>query len=121
VHIGPHGGGLQGSQYGRSKSDSTLLIDATQKNPMPPLALPTREFMERARELWSELGLPPITAARPWHGYDLGEWNARWELFARRATQGDWEQNGIETLARVRKGVQPETPVTKVEGAKANE
>jgi 4-hydroxy-3-polyprenylbenzoate decarboxylase len=121
VHIGPHGGGLQGSQYGRSKSDSTLLIDATQKNPMPPLALPTREFMERARELWSELGLPPITAARPWHGYELGEWNARWELFARRATQGDWEQNGIETLARVRKGVQPETPVTKVEAAKANE
>jgi len=118
VHIGPHGGGLQGSQYGRSKSDSTMLIDATLKNPMPPLALPKREFMEHARELWNQLGLPPLApAARPWHGYELGEWNERWETFARRTTMGDWEQNGSETLARVRKGPTPETPVTSVEAA----
>ncbi len=29
--------------------DSTLLIDATLKYPMAPLALPAREFMELAR------------------------------------------------------------------------
>jgi 4-hydroxy-3-polyprenylbenzoate decarboxylase len=115
VHIAPHGGGLQGSQYGRSKSDSCMLIDATAKNPMPPLALPTREFMERARQLWDELGLPPLSATRPWHGYELGEWTDQWETFARRAIAGDWEQNGVETLARVRKGLTPETPVSKVE------
>ena len=38
-----------------------MLIDATRKRPMPPLALPTREHMEHARELWEELGLPPLT------------------------------------------------------------
>jgi 4-hydroxy-3-polyprenylbenzoate decarboxylase len=116
VHIGPHGGGLQGSQYGRSKSDSCMLIDATLKNPMPPLALPTREFMERARKLWDELGLPPLNPpSPPWHGYQLGEWSERWELFARRTTAGDWERNGTETLARTRKGLTPETPAASVE------
>jgi len=115
VHIAPHGGGLQGSQYGRSKSDTCMLIDATAKNPMPPLALPGREFMERARQLWDELGLPPLSATRPWHGYQLGEWNDRWETFARRAIDGDWERNGEETLARTRKGLIPETPVTAIE------
>ncbi len=115
VQIAPHGGGLQGSQYGRSKSDSCMLIDATLKNPMPPLALPTREFMEHAHALWDELGLPPLTAAAPWHGYQLGEWNERWERFARRTTAGDWEINGAETLARTRKGLTPETPVETVE------
>ena len=117
VHIAPHGGGLQGSQYGRSKSDTCLLIDATAKNPMPPLALPAREFMERARQLWDELGLPPLGDARPpWHGYQLGEWNERWETFARRTVAGDWESNGAETLTRTtRQELTPETPVTSVE------
>ena len=115
VHIAPHGGGLQGSQYGRSKSDSCMLIDATAKNPMPPLALPAREFMERARQLWDELGLPPLSATRPWHGYQLGDWTAQWETFARRTVAGDWEQNGADTLARMRRGLKPETPVSVIE------
>jgi 4-hydroxy-3-polyprenylbenzoate decarboxylase len=116
VHVAPHGGGLQGSQYGRSKSDTCLLIDATLKNPMPPLALPAREFMEHARLLWDRLGLPPLSATPPWHGYELGDWNERWERFAKRAVAGDWEQNGIETLGGTRKDVaKPETPVTMIE------
>ena len=121
VHIAPHGGGLQGSQYGRSKSDSCMLIDATLKNPMPPLALPTRAFMEGARALWNELGFPPITAAAPWHGYQLGEWSDRWELFAQRAAAGDWEINGADTLARTRQGVLPETPAQAIETKSASE
>jgi 4-hydroxy-3-polyprenylbenzoate decarboxylase len=116
VHVAPYHSSLQGSQYGGKTSDSTLLIDATLKNPMPPLALPAREFMEHARGLWDELGLPPLTnVSAPWHGYTLGDWNDRWDLFAARATAGDWEQTGIETLKRERKGLKPETPVTRVE------
>ena len=115
VHIAPYRRGVQGSQYGPEKSESTLLIDATQKYAMAPLALPTREYMEGARAIWQELGLPPITAKPPWHGYTLGDWTRSWERYARRATAGDWEQNGKETIARRRKDVTPETPVRKVE------
>lgn len=112
VHIGPHGGGLQGSQYRKSQSNSCMLIDATQKNPMPPLALPARQYMERARALWIELGLPALNAAQPWHGYQMGQWNDRWELFARRTAEGNWALNGAETSAQTRKGLTPETPMT---------
>ena len=58
---------------------------------MPPLALPTREYMERARGLGRELGLPAFNVQAPWHGYTLGDWNDTWETFARRTTAGDWE------------------------------
>ena len=115
VHIAPYRRGVQGSQYGPGEAESTLMIDATQKHPMAPLALPTREYMEQARGIWNELGLPALATKSPWHGYSLGDWTDVWETFARRATRGDWEQNGIETLARQRGGLNPETPVGKVE------
>ena len=101
-------------------ANSTMLIDATRKRPMPPLALPARPFMERARTIWEELGLPPLVRQSPWHGYTLGEWTDAWETFARRATTGEWETTGRETLARQRTGVTPETP-TRAENAKTAE
>jgi 4-hydroxy-3-polyprenylbenzoate decarboxylase len=110
VHISPYRGGVQGAQYGPHGADSTMLIDATRKRPMPPLALPAREFMEHARTIWDELGLPALTAQSPWHGYTLGDWTDTWETFACRAATGDWETTGRETLARQRAGVMPETP-----------
>ncbi len=115
VHIAPYRRGVQGSQYGPQQSESTMLIDATQKRAMAPLALPAREYMEGARLIWENLGLPALTAKAPWHGYTLGDWTRTWERFAQRASAGDWEQNGIETLARQRGDVTPETPVRKVE------
>jgi 4-hydroxy-3-polyprenylbenzoate decarboxylase len=111
VQLMPYRGGVQGAQYGPGKSDSGLLIDATRKRPMPPLALPRRDIMEHARSLWEELGLPPLTVQSPWHGYTLGEWTDTWEALARRALAGDWEANGLDTLARQRHGLMPETPV----------
>jgi UbiD family decarboxylase len=111
VHLMPNRGGVQGAQYGPSRTDSGLLIDATRKRPMPPLALPTRPHMEHARALWEELGLPALNVQSPWHGYALGEWTDTWELFAQRALAGDWEQSGTETLARQRADLMPETPV----------
>ena len=111
MHIMPNRGGVQGMQYGPRQTDSGLLVDATRKRPMPPLALPTRPFMEHARELWDELGLPALNVQAPWHGYSLGEWTDAWETFAQRTVVGDWEQTGKETLLRQRKGLMPETPV----------
>jgi 4-hydroxy-3-polyprenylbenzoate decarboxylase len=110
MHITPHRGGVQGAQYGPNKSDSGLLVDATRKRPMPPLALPTREYMEHARALWQELGLPALNVQAPWHGYTLDDWTDTWETWARRTTAGDWEETGKETLKRQRKGLLPETP-----------
>ncbi len=94
--------------------DSTMLIDATLKEPAPPLALPKREFMEGARKIWDELGLPALTPQSPWHGYSLGEWDAVWDTYASRAVTGKWEDSGKETFARRRGGLTPETPVKDV-------
>ena len=115
VQLVPYRGGVQGAQYGPDQTDSGMLIDATRKRPMAPLALPTREHMEHAKALWERLGLHPLTVTSPWHGYQLGDWIERWETFARRATAGDWELSGQETLARQRPGLLPETSVREVE------
>ena len=111
VHILPFHGGVQGSQYSGGKPDSKLLIDATMKTAMPPLALPKKEFMERAQELWAQFGLPPITVKAPWHGHSLGRLDRPvGDVWAARAAAGRWEETGRETLARQRTGLKPETP-----------
>lgn len=116
VHLVPHRSSGHGPKSGRRPNDSSLLIDATLKQPFPPLALPTRPFMERARALWDELGLPALSPQPPWHGYTLGDWTERWETYARRAVAGAWEESGRETFARRRGGLTPETPVREGEG-----
>jgi len=45
-----------GSRY--DSEESSLLIDATRKSDFPPLSLPRKEYMERARVIWEELDLP---------------------------------------------------------------
>jgi UbiD family decarboxylase len=54
---------------------SALLVDATRKRPYPPTSLPAQRFMQRAQEIWQELGLPELSLTNPWHGYELGEWS----------------------------------------------
>jgi 4-hydroxy-3-polyprenylbenzoate decarboxylase len=90
VHIAPHRSSGHGPKSGRRSNDSSMLIDATLKQAFPPLALPTREFMEHARAIWDELGLPTLAPQPPWHGYTLGDWTDEWEGFARRAVAGGW-------------------------------
>jgi UbiD family decarboxylase len=114
VQIAPHRAPGHGPKSGPRGEESTLLIDATLKEAMPPLALPKREFMERARTIWNELGLPPLTLREPWHGYSLGDWDAIWDTYASRAVTGKWEESGKETFARRRGGLTPETPVKSV-------
>ncbi|MEW2507303.1 UbiD family decarboxylase [Amycolatopsis sp. CA-161197] len=67
---------------------SALLIDATRKRPYPPTSLPAKEFMDRAQDLWQELGLPELSLAEPWHGYELGEWSDADRHRAAEAVQG---------------------------------
>lgn len=115
----PHRSGGHGPKTdpkaGPRGGDATLLIDATLKSPMPPVALPARSYMERARTMWEELGLPALKPQPPWHGYSLGEWDEAWDRYAARAVEGRWPESGAETFARRRGGLTPETPVRDVE------
>jgi UbiD family decarboxylase len=118
VHIAPHRSAGHGPKSAPREEDSGLLIDATLKHSAPPLALPAREFMERARAIWQELELPALAPQPPWHGYSLGDWSQSWDVYAERAVAGKWQQSGEETFARRRAGLTPETPVREVEGKK---
>ena len=91
--------------------DSTLLIDATLKGGMPPVALPREAYMDRARKIWEHLDLPPLVPESPWAGYSLGDWEDRWEAAAGRAVAGDYLENGRMTAQRQRRAIEPETPV----------
>jgi len=115
VHIAPYRSAGHGPKSEGGGVESTMLIDATQKTADPPISLPKREFMERARAIWEELKLPPIAGRQPWHGYSLGDWDAVWDTFAERAVAGQWEQTGRESFARRRAGLTPETPVKSVD------
>ena len=105
------GHGPKGASAGE---ESGILVDATRKGPMTPLALPARQYMENARAIWEELELPTLSPQNPWHGYAMGEWTDAWETFARNAVAGRWAENGAQTWLRRRSGVDPETPVSEV-------
>jgi 4-hydroxy-3-polyprenylbenzoate decarboxylase len=91
------------------EEDSTLLVDATMKGDMPPLALPTKEYMERAKSIWDELGLPKLRPQSPWFGYSLGDWLPEWDTAAKRAVEGRWLDNGKISFQQRRRGLKPET------------
>ncbi len=80
--------------------DSTILIDATRKADFPPVALPAREYMEHARKLWDELGLPTLQPRSPWHGYSLGLWPEESRDEAELATIGRYYETGAKLMAR---------------------
>jgi 4-hydroxy-3-polyprenylbenzoate decarboxylase len=96
--------------------DSAMLIDATMKTPMPPLALPKKEYMENAKVLWERLGLPALKPESPWYGYSLGDWTEEWDRNAEQATRGEWMQRDASYQARRKSGVEPNSPVRGVEG-----
>ena len=115
LHVTPYRSGGHGPKSGGRGNDSTLLIDATLKHVTSPLALPARAYMERAKEIWEELDLPRLSPESPWHGYSLGDWDARWDDWAEAAVSGRWAETGADTYARRRGGLTPETPVRSVE------
>jgi 4-hydroxy-3-polyprenylbenzoate decarboxylase len=91
--------------------DASVLIDATMKEDFPPISLPRREFMERAKQIWEELGLPKLKPQAPWFGYSLGEWPDELERAAERAVRGDYFENGEMNAKRRRKDVSMNTEV----------
>ena len=99
---GPHEGGGH---------DASVLINATLRKPFPPISLPKREFMEEARLIWDELGLPALKPEAPWYGYSLGDWPAELEREANLAAEGKYFIVGEEAAAHRRSDVGMNQPV----------
>jgi 4-hydroxy-3-polyprenylbenzoate decarboxylase len=91
------------------EEDSTLLMDATMKGDMPPLALPTQPYMERSKAIWEEMGLPKLRPQAPWFGYSLGDWLPQWDAAAERAATGRYLENGEISLKQQRNDVKAES------------
>jgi UbiD family decarboxylase len=91
--------------------DASVLIDATMKEDFPPISLPKREYMEGARAIWEELGLPKLKPEAPWFGYSLGEWSDELERAAELAVKGDYFKTGELLVKRRRKDVKMNTEV----------
>jgi 4-hydroxy-3-polyprenylbenzoate decarboxylase len=87
--------GLQGA--------SAQLMDATRKWDYTPVALPKREYMERARQLWEELGFPRLNPKAPWFGYSLGVWSADYQRQAELAEKGEFDQVAEMLLAKAKR------------------
>jgi UbiD family decarboxylase len=99
----------------RGSEDSSLLINATLRQDFPPISLPKREYMERAREIWEKtLGLPPLKPEMPWYGYSLGAWTEELEQQAQRAVASDYWTTGQENESRRRNDVEMNTEVRDV-------
>ena len=71
-----------------------MLMDATRKWDYPPVSLPKKEYMERAKQLWERLELPKLKPQDPWFGYNLGLWSEEDEAEAQLAVQGEHYQTG---------------------------
>ena len=88
-----------GSEY-ESANDSALLVDATLKEPFPPVSLPKREFMEGAKKIWDELNLPRLKPESPWFGYSLGQWSDELDEDARLALEDKHYVTGKKMAAK---------------------
>jgi UbiD family decarboxylase len=89
-----------GVPYPFPDGTSAILINATRDWAYPPVSLPRREYMERARAIWEELGLPTLQPTTPWHGYELGYWPSELAEEAARAVRGEALENGARALER---------------------
>src|SRR4029077_20435524 len=96
--------------------DASVLIDATLKENFLPISLPKREFMERAKVIWEELGLPKLKPESPWFGYSLGEWSNDLERAAELAVKGTCCDTGKTLVKRRRKDVKMNTEVRDLDG-----
>jgi len=82
---------------------SAILMDATRKWAYTPVALPKRHYMERAREIWEELGFPTLRPSEPWHGIFLGLWPEKYQRQADLGERGEFEQVAKELMSGQRK------------------
>jgi 4-hydroxy-3-polyprenylbenzoate decarboxylase len=111
MQVLPHRDPGHGPRTEDRATEASVLMDATLKNAFPPISLPKREYMERARVIWDELGLPPLRPEPPWHGYSLGDWPDKFEADARAAVRGDYFQTADRLAGDRRSDVDMNTEI----------
>lgn len=67
------------------------------------MSLPKKEYMERSRQIWEELELPPLKPRTPWFGYSLGAWTQQDEEEADLAVKGDYFETGTKQIGQRKK------------------
>jgi len=88
AHTGSGRGRLRSQ---RKKDYSRVLINATRKWPYPPVALPKKEYMDKALKIWEEkVDLPQPKMREPWSGYALGYWTDELPDYADLIVQGKY-------------------------------
>jgi len=91
------------SEDKQPRSTSALLINAVRPWPYTPVSLPKKEFMERSKQIWQELELPPLKPRTPWYGYSLGAWTKEDEDEAELAVKGDYFETGKKQTGQRKK------------------
>jgi len=80
---------------------SRVVINATRKYPYPPLALPRKQYMDKALQIWQQhKDLPEPEMRPPWHGYELGYWTEEMQRFADMIVDGQYLKIGEEMAKR---------------------
>jgi 4-hydroxy-3-polyprenylbenzoate decarboxylase len=87
-------------------NDSAMLINAMLKRPYPPISLPAKEFMENAKAIWQDLGLPALKPEMPWYGYSLGQWPEEFQVEAERAVRSEYWTTGDASKAAQRQALE---------------
>ena len=87
----------------RAAFTSALLLNAVRPWPYTPVSLPKKEFMERSKQIWEELELPPLKPRMPWYGYSLGAWTKEDEEEAELAIKGEYFATGEKQVTRRQK------------------
>jgi len=85
-----------------SEPPQVMLINAMRKWDYPPVSLPAKQYMERAKTIWEELQLPRLTPRVPWHGYELGAWTEQDREEAAWAIEGEYYRTGERAKQRRR-------------------
>jgi len=98
--------------------DASVLFDATLKEPFPPISLPKREYMENAKVIWDELGLPALKPQSPWFGTSLGEWEEQFDVMAERAVKSDYWVTGDIIAQQRRNDIPMNTEVRRLKPKK---
>lgn len=90
---------------------ASVLVNALLKEDFAPVALPRKEFMENAKETWERLGLPELKPEAPWHGYELGAWDASLARQAEMAARSEYFDFADELIGQRRDDVAMNDPV----------
>lgn len=109
THVVPNRGKGHGGLPGGA-IDSTMLIDATAKGDLPPVALPKKGIHGPGALPLGGAWPAPTPPESPWSGYSLGDWSSEWDACAARAAAGDWLANGRRSAAHTSTTANPQDP-----------